>query len=77
MKCFADSKEDPDEKWCIAENKPVMEEQCFVKECEGMFILENSFHFRQIVAEVPEAITIGIYQSKTGRSGNSFEGRPI
>lgn len=35
VKCFADSKEDPEEKWCKVEDKPESEEQCFQKECKG------------------------------------------
>ncbi|XP_058965493.2 papilin isoform X2 [Pocillopora verrucosa] len=34
VKCFADSKEDIEEKWCKAEDKPVSEEICVEKECE-------------------------------------------
>ena len=35
VKCFADSKEDPEEKWCKAEDKPVSEVQCLQKKCKG------------------------------------------
>lgn len=35
VKCFADSKEDPEEKWCKAEDKPVSEVLCLQKKCKG------------------------------------------
>lgn len=34
VKCFADSKEDPEEKWCKAIDKPITEEQCFEEKCK-------------------------------------------
>ncbi|XP_073248460.1 papilin-like isoform X2 [Porites lutea] len=34
VKCFADSKEDPEEKWCKAEDKPVSAVQCLQKKCK-------------------------------------------
>ena len=40
MKCFADSKEDTEEKWCNSEDKPVSEEICFEEECKGLFVNE-------------------------------------
>lgn len=38
MKCFADSQEDTEGKWCKTEDKPASEEICFEEECKGLFI---------------------------------------
>ena len=38
MKCFADSQEDTEGKWCKTDDKPATEEICLEEECKGLFI---------------------------------------